>query len=69
MSSFIKVTIIQCRERFKLFSAESAVFRIASTKYIDWKSPGKEKKRKTEKRMISTLPSRHLKSDVALTST
>lgn len=70
MSLFIKVPIIQCRKCFKLFSAESAIYSMASTKYIDWKYPGKETKGKPQKKKkISTLPSIHTKLDVALTST
>ena len=50
-------------KHFKLFSAESAVFRMASAKHIDWKSPGKEKKenRKKNKKKTTTLPIKHMK--------
>lgn len=53
---------------FKLLNTETAALRTASVKHTDLKFPDKEihflfKKRKNEKRNISTLPGRHTKFD------
>ena len=53
---------------FKLFNEEGAFFSMTSVKDADWKFPDKEihflfKKRKNEKRNISTLPGRQTKFD------
>lgn len=56
----------------KLVKAESAVFKTASVKNTDLKSPDKETfhfliKKSRKKRMFSNLSSRHMLLDVVLT--
>ena len=70
MASFISAPINL--PPFKLFSAESTGLRTASTKHINLKPPDKKsfpfKKKKSKKRSISTLPSRHKKVEISSTS-